>query len=179
MNSRGAIEIVLGLLALQAGIIRDRLFVALVIMAIVTSMMSGPAIRLILRLGKKRTLLDAISSKLFTRELQAFSSSKPYIGFRPALKLGLNTSEVEAAVWERKKSCHRRRAVSPLTPVSGISKPVAVGISGVGSISTRTISCTRNISDPYSIDAPDTRLEITQSWPSFSRNYGMTERCLK
>ena len=44
MNSRGAMEIVLGLLALQAGIIRDRLFVALVIMAIVTSMMSGPAI---------------------------------------------------------------------------------------------------------------------------------------
>lgn len=49
MNSRGAMEIILGLLALEAGVIEQQLFVALVTMAIVTSMISGPAIRLILR----------------------------------------------------------------------------------------------------------------------------------
>ncbi len=48
MNARGAMEIILGTLALEAGLIRQRMFVALVIMALVTSMMSGPAIRRLL-----------------------------------------------------------------------------------------------------------------------------------
>ncbi len=42
MNSRGAMEIILGLLALGRGIITQELFVALVITAILTSMMGGP-----------------------------------------------------------------------------------------------------------------------------------------
>ena len=49
MNSRGAMEILLAVLARDAGIINDRLFVALVIMAVVTSMISGPALVRILR----------------------------------------------------------------------------------------------------------------------------------
>jgi Kef-type K+ transport system membrane component KefB len=44
MNSRGAMEIVLGMLALDAGLIGPPLFVALVLMALVTSVASGPAI---------------------------------------------------------------------------------------------------------------------------------------
>lgn len=48
MNARGAMEIILGLLALRSGIIRERMFVALVVMALVTSMMSGPAIKWLL-----------------------------------------------------------------------------------------------------------------------------------
>ena len=42
MNSRGTMEIILGLVALQAGIINDQVFVALVIMALVTSLTSAP-----------------------------------------------------------------------------------------------------------------------------------------
>jgi Kef-type K+ transport system membrane component KefB len=42
MNARGGQEIVLGMLALQAGIIDDRIFVGLVVMTIVTILMSGP-----------------------------------------------------------------------------------------------------------------------------------------
>jgi Kef-type K+ transport system membrane component KefB len=48
MNSRGAMEIVLGVLALDAGIIGPRLLVALVVMALVTSLAAGPAIRRLL-----------------------------------------------------------------------------------------------------------------------------------
>ncbi len=44
LNSRGAMEILLAVLALEAGIIREPMFVALVIMALATSMMSGPAL---------------------------------------------------------------------------------------------------------------------------------------
>jgi mannitol/fructose-specific phosphotransferase system IIA component (Ntr-type) len=42
MNSRGTMEIILGLIALQAGIINNQVFVALVIMALVTSITSAP-----------------------------------------------------------------------------------------------------------------------------------------
>jgi Kef-type K+ transport system membrane component KefB len=45
MNARGAMEIVLGLLAMQAGVISQQLFVAIVIMAVVTSIMAGPMLQ--------------------------------------------------------------------------------------------------------------------------------------
>jgi Kef-type K+ transport system membrane component KefB len=48
MNARGAMEIVLGLLALQAGVITAPLFVALVVMAVVTSIMAGPMLQYLL-----------------------------------------------------------------------------------------------------------------------------------
>ena len=48
MNARGAMEIILGTLALEAGIISEHLFVALVVMAIATSALSGPLIRRVL-----------------------------------------------------------------------------------------------------------------------------------
>jgi len=45
MNSRGAMSVLLSSLSHEIGIIGDRLFLSLVIMAIVTSMISGPALR--------------------------------------------------------------------------------------------------------------------------------------
>lgn len=46
MNARGAMEIILGLLALEAGLINETLFVALVVMALLTSITSGPLMKL-------------------------------------------------------------------------------------------------------------------------------------
>jgi Kef-type K+ transport system membrane component KefB len=45
MNARGAMEIILGVIALRAGLIGERMFVALVVMALFTSLISGPAIQ--------------------------------------------------------------------------------------------------------------------------------------
>lgn len=187
MNARGAMEIILGLLALQAGIIRPRLFVALVIMAIVTSMISGPAIRLILRLGKKRTLLDALSSRLFTRELQAFSS-RMAIHELTAMACevsGLNTSEVEAAVWEREETLPTgigNGVALPHARIEGISKPiVAIGVSDSGidfdAPDDKPAYVIFLILTP--VDAPDTQLEITAELAKLFRVFGMTERVLK
>jgi mannitol/fructose-specific phosphotransferase system IIA component (Ntr-type) len=49
MNSRGAMEILLANVALAAGVINNRMFVALVFMAIVTSLLPGPVLRRILK----------------------------------------------------------------------------------------------------------------------------------
>ena len=59
MNSRGAMEILLALLALEAGIIGEPLFVSLVIMALVTSLVSGPALVRLLR-PKQSPLVDLL-----------------------------------------------------------------------------------------------------------------------
>jgi Kef-type K+ transport system membrane component KefB len=45
MNARGAMEIILGLIALDNGLIDERVFVSLVIMALVTSITSGPLMK--------------------------------------------------------------------------------------------------------------------------------------
>ena len=45
LNARGAMEIILGTLALNAGLIDEKMFVALVIMALITSIVSGPLMK--------------------------------------------------------------------------------------------------------------------------------------
>ncbi len=49
MNARGAMEIILGIVALENGLINERVFVSLVVMALVTSMSSGPLMKWLLR----------------------------------------------------------------------------------------------------------------------------------
>lgn len=54
MNARGAMEIILGLVALENGLINEVVFVSLVIMALVTSMSSGPLMKWILKIKTKQ-----------------------------------------------------------------------------------------------------------------------------
>ena len=52
MNARGAMEIILGLVALENRLINEKVFVSLVIMALITSMTSGPLMKRLLRVDK-------------------------------------------------------------------------------------------------------------------------------
>lgn len=65
MNARGTMEIILGLIALNFGLIDEKVFVALVILAIVTSMLSGPAMKSLLRLKKNISFRDFLDPKAF------------------------------------------------------------------------------------------------------------------
>lgn len=49
MNTRGAMEIILGTLALEYGLIDEKIFIALVVMALVTSISSGPLMKYFLK----------------------------------------------------------------------------------------------------------------------------------
>ncbi len=71
MNARGAMEIILGILALQAGLIRESMFVALVVMALLTSLISAPAIHFLVRRRKTLTLKETVTSSLFLPKLSA------------------------------------------------------------------------------------------------------------
>lgn len=56
MNSRGAMEIILALVALEAGLIRPPVFVALVVMALVTSVLAGPVMNALLRTDRPASM---------------------------------------------------------------------------------------------------------------------------
>jgi Kef-type K+ transport system membrane component KefB/mannitol/fructose-specific phosphotransferase system IIA component (Ntr-type) len=71
MNARGAMEIILGILALQAGLIRENMFVAMVVMALFTSLISAPAIHFLIGRRQKLTLKDTVTAKLFLPNLTA------------------------------------------------------------------------------------------------------------
>jgi Kef-type K+ transport system membrane component KefB/mannitol/fructose-specific phosphotransferase system IIA component (Ntr-type) len=71
MNARGAMEIILGILALQAGLIRENMFVAMVIMALFTSLISAPAIHFLIRRRRKLTLKDTVEASLFLPSLKS------------------------------------------------------------------------------------------------------------
>jgi len=76
MNARGAMEMILGLLALQAGLIREEMFVALVVMALFTSIVSAPAMHLLLTRRRVSTLKDTVTSKLFLPALEQRGKSE-------------------------------------------------------------------------------------------------------
>jgi Kef-type K+ transport system membrane component KefB len=56
MNARGAMEMILAGIALERGLIGPRLFVALVVMAVATSVISGPAMKRLLARPAPQTL---------------------------------------------------------------------------------------------------------------------------
>jgi Kef-type K+ transport system membrane component KefB/mannitol/fructose-specific phosphotransferase system IIA component (Ntr-type) len=103
MNARGAMEIILGLLALEAGVIGQRLFVALVVMAIVTSAMSGPLMRWVLRQRQPDRLLSALSPKLYLRDMIS-TTRRDAIRELAALtqpQFNLDLAEIEHLAWQR------------------------------------------------------------------------------
>jgi mannitol/fructose-specific phosphotransferase system IIA component (Ntr-type) len=134
MVSVGAMGIIVGLLALRAGIISQSLFVALVVMAMITSMLSGPAIRLILRPVRKWRPHEALSSKLFLRDLKAVTRREAVeamvrVACGPA---GLAPEAIAAAVWAREESMSTgigHGVALPHARVAGLREPiVAVGL---------------------------------------------------
>ena len=76
MGAQGTMGIILGVLAMQLGFITQSVFVALVIVALVTSLLSGPLLQWLLHLKKPRQFTDYLSSAAFVRRLQGKTSEE-------------------------------------------------------------------------------------------------------
>ncbi|MBI2193615.1 MAG: cation:proton antiporter [Planctomycetes bacterium] len=138
MNARGTMEIILGLLALQFGLIRERTFVALVIMALVTSLMSGPIMQRILKRKKPSLFLDLLETRSFLNRLSASNAQEAIHALvQAACPLrGLKPEEVEAAVWQREEVMPTgvgHGLALPHARIDALSKSVvAIGLSRAG-----------------------------------------------
>ena len=131
MNARGAMEIILALLAFKYGLIGDEIFVALLIIAVVTSLMAGPLMKWSL---SRRILPDILTffpanSVLYdlratTREgiIQELISK-----VMDGSKLGLEKEEVIKAVIQREESMGTGvggGVAFPHARLAGLDKPL-------------------------------------------------------
>ena len=131
MCARGAMEIILGQMALTYGIIGEELFVAIVIMALLTSLISGPAIERLLARPHQRRLRDFLTDKLFVPRLGATDSRDAItkLTAKAAEVTGLPAEPLFNAAWEREQIASNgigNQVAIPHARVAGISKPVVV-----------------------------------------------------
>jgi Kef-type K+ transport system membrane component KefB/mannitol/fructose-specific phosphotransferase system IIA component (Ntr-type) len=131
MNARGAMEIILGILALQAGLIRESMFVALVVMALFTSLLSAPLIHFLVRRRRSLTLKDTVTAKLFLPSLTANTRlgalkemcevAAEAVGNAPErlFRLVSERERILASGWENELAV-------PYARVNGLAKPLVV-----------------------------------------------------
>jgi Kef-type K+ transport system membrane component KefB/mannitol/fructose-specific phosphotransferase system IIA component len=138
LNARGAMEIVLALLALQFGLIGERLFVALVVMALFTSIIAGGLISRILRRAAPARLIDFINAGAFIAELESEEPREAIVELAAvaAKAAGLPAGEIAAAVWRREQMMSTglgKGVAAPHARIVGLKTPVvAVGLSRNG-----------------------------------------------
>lgn len=131
LNARGMMEIVLGLTALKAGLIGERLFVALVVMAIVTSVMSGPLIQRVLGRKRPRRFLNFLSprtvaSPVLHRDRREVIEELSRAAGRAC---SLDAPTIARAVWEREQSASTavgKGIAVPHARLEGLAEPVIV-----------------------------------------------------
>lgn len=131
MTARGAMEIILGQLALQADLISEELFVAIVIMAIVTSLIAGPAIEKILSRKQQARLRDFLSDKQFLNRMDA-NTPRQAIDKLAAIAaeiIDLPKEDIANAAWAREQivsSGIGDGLAIPHARIPGIPKPAVV-----------------------------------------------------
>ncbi|WP_432799873.1 cation:proton antiporter domain-containing protein [Poriferisphaera sp. WC338] len=108
MAAQGAVGIILGQLARQAGLINDELMVAIIIMALGTSLISGPIMQKILQLKHKRQLLDFLTEKSVITQPRAHDvmQSIGELSKRAAELTGLKAHDIYRAVLQRERIMH-------------------------------------------------------------------------
>lgn len=138
MNARGAMEIILGLLALKYGLINERLFVALVVMALTTSLLSGPILQKVLRLKKTNRFTKFTSSRTFINHLKARSRVEAIAELASAAAplCNLEASEISDGAMLREQLIPTgigNGIAVPHARMRGVTEPlISVGISSAG-----------------------------------------------
>ena len=141
MNARGAMEIVLGLLALEAHVIQEPMFVALVVMALATSVISGPAMQLFMGRKKQQAFKAFLPAQTFIRRLAARTPEEAIRELAlasggPATPPHLTPEHITAAVLARERmmpSGLRDGVAVPTARLEGLPAPVvALGLSEEG-----------------------------------------------
>jgi Kef-type K+ transport system membrane component KefB len=142
LNARGAMEIILALLARDAGLVDDRVFVALVTMAILTSLIAGPMMKWLLFAKHAGGLAVAAATLVragaFVPALSAATSARAIEELGHALRSAIGDFVEPAliAVLEREMMAPTGlgdEVAIPHAAVPGLSRPVvALGLSHDG-----------------------------------------------
>src|ERR1700722_1850267 len=96
LNARGAMEIILALLALEAGLLKEQVFVALVVMALATSLVSGPMMKWLLQGVDEESLDGLLRRGAFLPGLGGGTPAEAIVKLSLALKTQLGDLESRA-----------------------------------------------------------------------------------
>ncbi|MEO1236703.1 MAG: cation:proton antiporter, partial [Planctomycetota bacterium] len=109
MAAQGAVGIILGQLAFQAGLISDELLVAIVIMALGTSLLAGPAMQKVLQLKTQKQLHTLLSDRhvLMEPTARTIHAVLGELAKRAAEVTAVNDDKlIFRAVWSRERVMH-------------------------------------------------------------------------
>ncbi|HCD34207.1 MAG TPA: hypothetical protein DER01_17480 [Phycisphaerales bacterium] len=131
MAAQGAMGIILGQLALNQGLITEPLFVAIVIMALFTSLLSGPAMERCMQREIKHTLGSYLPERNVIAKLAAVETR--YAIKEMAELAGVNTKlpaeTIDDAVWRREQIMHTglpHGIAVPHARLANLEKPVVL-----------------------------------------------------
>jgi Kef-type K+ transport system membrane component KefB/mannitol/fructose-specific phosphotransferase system IIA component (Ntr-type) len=138
LNARGAMEIILALLALEAGLLKEQVFVALVVMALATSLVSGPTMKWMLRGVDEENLTALLRRGAWVKELTATTPKEAIEQLVAALRqqLGDLETRVARAVIDRENTAPTGlgdEVAVPHAVIAGLSRPMlALGFAPAG-----------------------------------------------
>ncbi len=138
LNARGAMEIILALLALEAGLLKVQVFVALVLMALLTSLISGPTMKWMLRGVDEENLPALLRRGAWVQALQATTANEAIAQLTASLGAQLGDLEQRAtrAVLEREAAASTGLGDDVAVPhavVVGLQRPLlALGFAPEG-----------------------------------------------
>jgi Kef-type K+ transport system membrane component KefB/mannitol/fructose-specific phosphotransferase system IIA component (Ntr-type) len=148
MNARGAMGIVLADLAREAGVLKDQMFVALVLMSLATSLLSGPAMkRLLYAEEPDEDVVTLLRRGAFVSELHAGTPNEAIAELVRALGSLLTGMKRDArdAVLERE-----------LVAATGLGDEVAIPHAAVEGLARPLLALGRS-TQGIDFDAPDGR----------------------
>lgn len=149
MNARGAMGIILAAIAREAGVLKDQMFVALVVMALATSLMSGPAMKwLLYREEPEEDVVTLLRRGAFVSELHAHT---------PSEAIGELVRALGSLLTGRKRLARDAVLERELVAPTGLGDEVAVPHAAVDGLERPLLALGRA---PRGIDfdAPDGRL---------------------
>jgi K+:H+ antiporter len=131
MVAQGTMGVILGQLALQEHLIDQKMFVAIVVVALVTSMIAGPGMQRALRRPQPRTLAGLLTDKQFIARLRSgvVRDVISELSGPAADASGLDPLEIFEAAWRREQIMHTGLGDAIAVPharMAGLKKPVVV-----------------------------------------------------
>lgn len=138
MSAQGTMGIILGVLALQVGLISQTVFVSLVVMALITSLLCGPLLQRLLHLKAPRRMIKFIGGEAFLPRLEGHDRAAVIAELAQKLTVAARRphAEITAAVLEREALMATGIGMGVAVPharLAGLERPhIAVGLSPHG-----------------------------------------------
>jgi len=131
MSSSGAMGIILGVVALRYRLINGEIFEAIILSAVITSIVSGPLIKFFLKPVEKLNLIDLLDSRFYISNLKSSDPVSAIKSMSKTLKdkITIDYEKASSMVIEREELMSTgigQGIAIPNAKIEGLTRPVIV-----------------------------------------------------